>query len=130
MTLAEAKDMASDIKERFDNPFSDADKHKIALLYRDVMQKEFKPTSCQQCYHDALIEICLTLKKITSMPKKCNYRMKAGFIISCPDFMNGKIFTNDNLTDKVAKAYLDKYPKMEDYFSIVPEEEKTENKLD
>ena len=54
--------------------------------------------------------------------------MKAGFIISCPDFYNGKIFTNENLTDKVAHEYLTKYPHMESYFQKMPSEELIENK--
>ena len=49
--------------------------------------------------------------------------MRAGFIISCPDFHNGKIFTNDNLTDAVAKEYLQKYPKQETMFQKMPETE-------
>lgn len=56
------------------------------------------------------------------MPEQCNYRMKAGFIISCPDFHGGKIFTNENLTDEVAAEYLDKFPGMQDYFQKVPKE--------
>lgn len=62
------------------------------------------------------------------MPKTCNYAMKAGFIISCPDFYHGKIFTNENLTDKVAHEYLTKYPHMESYFQKIPSEELIENK--
>lgn len=128
MTYSEAKRKTEELKARFDSPFSSSDKAVIEHLYDEVMRKHFTPTSCQQCYHDALIEICLTLKKERKMPKKCNYRLKAGFIISCPDFYNGKIFTNENLTDKVAKEYLVKYPKMEDYFQRIPEEELPENK--
>ena len=62
------------------------------------------------------------------MPKTCNYAMKAGFIISCPDFYHGKIFTNENLTDKVAHEYLTKYPHMESYFQKIPSDELIENK--
>lgn len=62
------------------------------------------------------------------MPKQCNYVMKAGFIISCPDFYHGKIFTNENLTDKVAHEYLTKYPHMESYFQKIPSDELIENK--
>lgn len=54
--------------------------------------------------------------------------MKAGFIISCPDFYHGKIFTNENLTDKVAHEYLTKYPQMESYFQKIPSNELIENK--
>lgn len=128
MTYAEATRQVEELKGRYDSPFSDSDKRAIERLYDAVMRKRFVPTTCQQCYHDALIEIYLTLKKLNKMPKKCNYRMRAGFIISCPDFYNGKIFTNENLTDKVAKEYLAKFPKAESYFQVLPEEELAENK--
>lgn len=124
MNYLEAVAMTEDIRSRFDSPFSESDKASIASLYKEVMLKEFKPTTCQQCYHDALIEISLKLKKTKKMPTKCKYSLLAGFIISCPDFKGGKIFTNDNLTDKVAEEYLKKYPKMREYFATSPDDDK------
>ena len=128
MTYEEATAKVSELKARFDSPFDATDKAVIESLYFEVTRKRFVPTTCQQCYHDALIEIYLKLKKEKAMPKQCNYVMKAGFIISCPDFYNGKIFTNENLTDKVAHEYLTKYPHMEKYFQKIPSEELIENK--
>lgn len=128
MTYEQAKAKVEELRERFDEPFNPTDKATIETLYFEVTRKRFVPTTCQQCYHDALIEIYLKLKKEKAMPKQCNYVMKAGFIISCPDFYHGKIFTNENLTDKVAKEYLDRFPHMEGYFQKIPEEELIENK--
>lgn len=123
MTYDDAVRYTEELRGRFDKPFSAADKDMVSMLYTEVTGKEFRHTSCQQCYHDALIEVYLYLKKNKTMAKKCNYRMRAGFIISCPDFHNGKIYTNDNLTDAIAKEYLTKYPKQEDMFQKVPDEE-------
>lgn len=128
MTYEEATAKVGELKARFDSPFDTTDKAVIETLYFEVTRKRFVPTTCQQCYHDALIEIYLKLKKEKAMPQKCNYAMKAGFIISCPDFYHGKIFTNENLTDKVAHEYLKKYPQMEKYFQKIPSEELIENK--
>lgn len=128
MTYEEATAKVGELKERFDSPFDATDKAVIETLYFEVTRKRFVPTTCQQCYHDALIEIYLKLKKEKVMPQKCNYAMKAGFIISCPDFYRGKIFTNENLTDKVAHEYLTKYPHMESYFQKIPSDELIENK--
>lgn len=128
MTYEEAIAKVGELKARFDRPFDASDKAVIESLYFEVTRKRFVPTTCQQCYHDALIEIYLKLKKEKAMPKQCNYVMKAGFIISCTDFYNGKIFTNENLTDKVAHEYLTKYPQMEKYFQKIPSEELIENK--
>lgn len=130
MTYEEAKAKVAELKKKFDNPFSEADKRQITELYYEVLRKELMPTTCQQCYHDALIEVYLFLKKNKTMRQKCNYRLRAGYIISCPDFYNGKIFTNENLTDKVAKEYLERYPNQEGYFSEVPDDDKIENKID
>ena len=128
MTYEEATAKVGELKARFDSPFDATDKAVIETLYFEVTRKRFVPTTCQQCYHDALIEIYLKLKKEKAMPQKCNYAMKAGFIISCPDFYRGKIFTNENLTDKVAHEYLTKYPHMESYFQKIPSDELIENK--
>lgn len=128
MTYKEATAKVEELKARFDSLFDATDKAVIETLYFEVTRKRLVPTTCQQCYHDALIEIYLKLKKEKAMPKTCNYALKAGFIISCPDFYHGKIFTNENLTDKVAHEYLTKYPHMESYFQKIPSDELIENK--
>jgi len=128
MTYSEAKEAVEKLQGKMDASFSNADKKKIEELYFEVLRKTFVHTSCQQCYHDAVIEMLVYMRKYRKLKTKCNYRMRAGFIISCPDFYAGKIFTNDNLTDKVAKEYLEKYPKQESMFSEIPEEELIENK--
>lgn len=56
------------------------------------------------------------------MAEKCNYRLRAGFIINCPSFKEGKIFTNDNLTDDIAADYLKQFPNMADMFQAIPNE--------
>lgn len=120
MKVEDAKTIVEELKGRFEAPFSSSDKAHIVRLYWEVLGKEFKPTSCQQCYHDALIEVYLYLKKYNKMKEKCNYRMRAGFIISCPRFANGKIYTNDNLTDEVAEEYLAQFPKNVEMFQQLP----------
>lgn len=120
MNFEQAISLTQDLRGRFDAPFSSYDKNTIEQLYYEVLGKEFKPTSCQQCYHDALIEIYVYLKKYGKMKEKCNYRMRAGFIINCPTFHNGKVYTNDNLTDEVAAEYLKQFPKNVDMFQQVP----------
>ena len=127
MTYEEAKNETERLREAYDRSYTDTEKRRIALLYREVTGKDFQPTTCQQCYHDAVIEVYLYLKNNKTMAKKCNYRLRAGFIISCPDFQGGKIYTNDNLTDTVAEAYLKKYPKQEKMFQKLPETTNTED---
>lgn len=123
MEAEEAKKIVRGLRGRFHAPFNPADKADIEKLYKTVLGKEFVPTSCQNCYHDAFIEIELHLKNNGTMAEKCNYRLKAGAIINSPSFENGKIYTNDNLTDKTAAAFLKKFPQQRFLFQEMPRDE-------
>ena len=120
MTLDEVKKIIEKLRGRFDSPYSTSDKSTIEGLYYEVLGKTFRPTSCQQCYHDAVIEIYCYIKKNNSMAEKSNYRLRAGVIINCPNFRGGKIYTNDNLTDKVASEFLKMFPDQEVLFQKLP----------
>lgn len=127
MSYEEATESVTRLRANFERAFSVEEKDEIRTLYGEVLGKEFKPTTCQQCYHDALIEIYLYLKRERRMAQRSKYRMRAGFIISCPNFHGGKIYNNSNLTDEVAKEYLERYPKARAFFDVVadaPEERK------
>lgn len=121
-TYSEAVSLTKELgKHVNDNtPFSISDKQRIENLYLSVLGKTFKPTSCQQCYHDALIECYVYLKENKRMAEKSNYRLRAGFIIHNPNFHNGFVYNNDNLTDKVAAEYLEQFPGMKPYFAQLP----------
>lgn len=125
MELAEVKKTIEDLKGRFDAPFGSSDKTTIENLYYEVIGKTFVPTSCQQCYHDGLIEIYHYIKNNGKMAEKLNYRLKAGAIINCPAFMSGKVFSNDNLTDDVAEKYLKQFPDNVELFQKVPKKDAT-----
>ena len=120
MTLDEVKKIIEKLRGRFDSPYSTSDKSSIEVLYYEVLGKTFRPTSCQQCYHDAVIEIYCYIKKNNSMAEKSNYRLRAGVIINCPNFRGGKIYTNDNLTDKVASEFLKMFPEQDVLFQKLP----------
>lgn len=110
MTYEQCVAKSEQLRAKFDKPFSASEKALIVRMYGDVLGKTFRPTTCQQCYHDALIEIYLYLRKNKTMKKKCSYKLRAGFIISCPTFHSGQIYTNDNLTDKIAEEYMELFP--------------------
>lgn len=126
MELAEVKKIIEELRGRFNAPFGSTDKSTIENLYYEILGKDFVPTSCQQCYHDGLIEIYHYIKKYGKMAEKLNYRLKAGAIINCPVFMDGKVFTNDNLTDEIAENYLKEFPNNVDLFQKVPEKDEVE----
>lgn len=123
MKIEEARMIVEDLKERFNAPFKSSDKEKIEILYYEVIGRRFVKTSCQQCYHDAVIEVYHYLKNNGKMAKKSKYRLRAGAIINCPTFKSGKVFSNENLTDKIAREYLGKFPNQVDMFEIVPDGE-------
>lgn len=125
MELAEVNKIIEDLKGHFDAPFSSSDKSTIENIYYEVIGRTFVATSCQQCYHDGLIEIYHYIKKYGKMAEKLNYRLKAGVIINCPAFMDGKVFSNDNLTDEVAEKYLKQFPDNVELFQKVPKKEDT-----
>lgn len=121
MTHSEARELVEGLKARFDGAFSPKDKETIKRLYLAVFGKAFRVTSCQRCYHDAVIELYLYLKNNMELAKPKNYELKRGFIIACPTFHNGQIFTNDNLTDEIAEEYLQLFPNMAKYYARIPE---------
>lgn len=123
MSIEEALRTIEELKGRFDAPFSSSDKNTIEKLYYEALGRTFRPTSCQQCYHDAVIEIYHFIKHNKKMAQKCKYMLRAGAIIMSTTFKNGKIFTNDNLTDSVAREYLKKYPKQAELFQKMPKSE-------
>lgn len=102
--------LVDELRGRFDAPFNQVDKDAIERTYKAVIGRTFVQTSCQQCYHDAVLEIYHHIKKYGKMAEVKKYNLKAGAIINCPNFQGGKVFSNENLTDDVAAEYLKKYP--------------------
>lgn len=121
MTIEQARTQIEQLKARLSGAFSTAEKQQIRTLYEVTFGRPFRQTSCQRCYHDAVIEIYLKLRKMEKIEPKCSYRMRAGFIVSCPTFHGGKIFTNDNLTDEIAEEYIALFPNQSAMFDKVAE---------
>lgn len=105
--------------------FSDAERTEIIFLYKEILGRPLKECNCKNRFSDALIEIYSYLKKYQRMKEKCDYRLKAGVVIQI--FGKAEVYTNDNLTNKVAKAYLKRYPTATSLFEVIPEEKKTTN---
>lgn len=86
-----------------DSVFTEEQRQLIADVYKSLLGKDIRNCSCRHRYSDALEEICLTLKIKKKMRK---YQLKAGMVI----WIGTECYTNVNLTDEVAKAYLEKFP--------------------
>ena len=122
MTYEEALTIVEELRGRINAPFSLEDKQTIARLYPEITGKTFRKTACKRCYQDAVIEMAVKLRKEQKMREKCDYHMRAGFIIRCGDFDGGEIYTNANLTNDVAKRYLERFPQKRVMFDRIPEE--------
>jgi len=121
MTYEEAISISNELKAHLNGAFSVREKERIHELYSAVLRKELKVTTCQRCYHDALIEVILYLRNEGKMKEETQYALRAGFIIHSANFRNGKIFTNNNLTDEVAEEYLAMFPHKKTMFAKIPE---------
>lgn len=123
MTYEDAQRHIDELMTRYHAPFSAVDKRLISELYPEVLHKTFRATSCQRCFHDAVMEMALFLRKEKKMAEKTRrYTMRAGFIIACPAFHNGKIYSNANITDEIAAEYLAQFPNQIKYFDVKPQE--------
>lgn len=129
MTYAEALMKTDELIGRFSSPFGSADKRSIEELHIAVLGKTFKPTNCQNCYHDALLLIKRQLNKSTTMAQERNYALRNGFIIACPIFRGGEVYTNANLTDEVAQEYLAMFPQNAEMFAKIPKGAKSKRKI-
>lgn len=98
---------------------SASDKSDIQMMYRETLDKEFLKTSCNDCYHDAIIEMYVYLKRNGKMKERSNYSLKNGVLLQM-GFGSNEMYTNDNLTDEIAERYLAKNPKGFLLFSVVP----------
>jgi hypothetical protein len=98
----------------------------LAELYMGVCGKHIRECNCKDRWSDALIEIRITLNKIEKMNMAgTKYRLRVGVVLH--DFEKNESYTNANLTDKIAKEYLKKYPQQAELFEVIPQEPKKKN---
>lgn len=107
-----------------------SDKAEIERLYKEVLDKKFIRTSCNDCYRDAVIEMNVYLKKNKNMKEKSEYGLKNGALLQM-GFGSSEMYTNANLTDEIAEKYLAKNPSGIKFFAKKPEdwEERVQKRL-
>lgn len=124
-------EVVSKLKELGDKvPLSSSDKSAIEAMYCNVLGRAFVRTSCNDCYHDAVIEMYSYLKKYGKMKEKSSYALKNGVLLQM-SFGSGEMYTNDNLTDEAAEKYLAKNPKGISLFAVTPKDwkERIDNRM-
>lgn len=116
MTYDEAKKELNEIMAEMGGnsapPFSL--RERIEALYMAVCRKTVRRCNCRDRYADALAEIYRTLKY-----KKMNNsttKLRRGVVI----WWKGAPYSVHNITDRVAKEYLAKFPGNEKFFEVLP----------
>ncbi len=78
---------------------------RVQELTRLILNAEVRQCNCTDRFLDALF-MCRKQLKTYGIMKPCKYRLKNNVVLQ---FQNN-VYTNANLTDEVAEAYLAKYP--------------------
>mgnify|MGYP000649246989 FL=1 len=118
MTVDEVKILLSDLNRGYNTPYSSAEQATIERLYYEVLGKRLSACRCPDKWHDAVLEINSYIKKHGKMKEKSNYKLRAGVILQIAG--SSEIYTNDNLTDEVAAAFLKEHPNATGRFEVIP----------
>lgn len=91
-------------------------KNEINTLSLAVLGKPIKRCNCRNRIGDALIEIYRKLKSNEKMSIEITTKMRRGFLIH----WKNQMYSCFNITDEVAREYLEKYPQNAHYFEVLP----------
>lgn len=116
MTPEEIKNRVSALLES--DRISTADNAVIDKMYYEVFRRYVRECNCPNRYRDALVEIAIYIKHHPTM-EKSRYILKAGVVIVPSN--DTEVYTNDNLTDAVAEAFLKERPGAVGLFAVIPE---------
>lgn len=104
-------------------------KKRIEQLHDYILGRSFIRTSCNNCYHDAIMIMYNHLRKGLEMKGNREFVLKRGVVLQ-PTFGEGKFYTASTITDDVAREYLREHPekmslfeKVGDLDKVVVEEE-------
>jgi hypothetical protein len=121
--ISSYKTKAEELEEYRNGGTLPAHEAELDTLYMDVCGKHIRECNCKDRWSDALIEIHVTLNKLEKMTMAgTKYRLRVGVVLH--DFEKNEAYTNANLTDKIAKDYLKRYPQQADLFEVLPEAKK------
>ncbi|MBO7314911.1 MAG: hypothetical protein J6U49_04510 [Alistipes sp.] len=90
----------------------------IERLYLEIMGRPVKVCQCKDRHHDAVLEMLNIAKRARNMAS--TYILKRGVIIH----YNNEVYSNANLTNEVAAAFLAERPSAEGLFAFIPSKKK------
>lgn len=92
-------------------------RERIDRLYWEVCRKHLRHCRCKNVERDALIEIYAKLRFNTKTnTKMAKARLVNGVVIR----VGGTHYTNANLTDEIARQFLEVFPMRKDWFAVLP----------
>lgn len=119
MTYEETMTRLKEMESRYQDGFSSLDRSLLDSLYFNIFGREITNRGCSDCYRDAYMEILIYLKRNKAMPKKSDFVLKPGAIITF--FGEPKCYSNANITDEAALRFLAMNPSNEKLFEHLPE---------
>lgn len=123
MTYEETIQCLTEMGSRYNDGFSSPDRSYLDSLYFTLFGRSIPNKNCSDCYRDAYMEIKIKLNKTKAMPKKSDFVLKAGAIITF--FGEPVCYSNANITDEAALRFLAMNPRNESLFESLPEDWKS-----
>lgn len=96
--------------QRFRGEYTQKQKREIENLYKQVFRESFTPTSCSNCYHDAVDKMWAYIRKHGDVMPEREFILKHGAVINVGEFGSGRFYIRHTLTDDLALEYLRKNP--------------------
>lgn len=96
--------------QRFRGEYTQKQKREIENLYKQVFREQFTPTSCSNCYHDAVDKMWAYIRKHGDVMPEREFILKHGAVINVGKFGSGQFYIRHTLTDVLALEYLRKNP--------------------
>lgn len=94
----------------FRGEYTQKQKREIENLYKQVFRESFTPTSCSNCYHDAVDKMWAYIRKHGDVMPEREFILKHGAVINVGEFGSGRFYIRHTLTDDLAMEYLRKNP--------------------
>lgn len=119
MTLSEAKAEYNELRVLAQQGTALAlVKDRIAQLYLEVCRKSLRECNCKNILDDAMMEIYAKLKYYEKNMDE--YKTQARLVNGVVLQVDGKHYTNHNLTDEVARKFLEAFPMRKSWFAVLP----------
>lgn len=110
MPMASTIILALEDLQRFRGEYTQKHKRDIEALYKQVFHESFTPTSCSNCYHDAVDKMWAYIRKHGDVMPEREFILKHGAVINVGEFGSGRFYIRHTLTDDLALEYLRKNP--------------------